>query len=53
MATRWETRETQLKRFMKIPIAKKMQWIVQMQQFLDRYSSPKVKQIRQQLRAGV
>ena len=50
MRFRWETEEEQLKRFMKIPAKKKLEWLREMNQFSSRYLSKKTRAVYLQLR---
>lgn len=50
MIFKWESEEDRLRRFMKIPPRKKLEWIYQMNVFLNKCATPKVKAIRRKLR---
>ena len=39
MIYKWESDEERLKRFMKIPLKKKMEWLRQMQEFTLKYTT--------------
>lgn len=50
MIFRWETEEERLSRFIKIPPKKKLEWLRQMNEFIDKFSSKNSRAIRQKLR---
>lgn len=50
MIFEWETHDQRLRRFMKISPQKKLEWLRQMQEFMLRTSSKRVKAIRLELR---
>jgi len=50
MTFEWETRKERVKRFMKIPALKKMEWLRQMNAFMIKTSSRKMMTIRLKLR---
>lgn len=50
MIFKWESEKERLLRFMKIPPRRKMEWLLQMAQFVDKFSSKKQKEIRRKLR---
>jgi len=52
LITKWETEEERLKRFMKIPAKKKLEWLYQINEFVNKFSSAGQKKIRQKLRAS-
>ena len=51
MIFRWERANERVARFMKIPAKQKLEWLLQMNEFIDRFSSKKQKTIRRKLRA--
>ena len=50
MIFEWETDEERLLRFMKIPPKKKMEWLNQMNRFLNKVSTKKQKDIYLKIR---
>jgi hypothetical protein len=50
MIFEWETEEEQLKRHMKIPAKKKLEWLQQMHELVVRSSSKRMMKIRWKLR---
>lgn len=50
MIFKWESDEARLLRHMKIPAKKKLEWLYQMNEFINRFSSKTQKKIRQRLR---
>ncbi len=50
MIDKWESEEDKLKRYMKIPPKRKLEWLYEMNRFVNECSSPKTKAIRQKLR---
>ena len=50
MITKWETQKERIKRFMKIPVRKKLEWLRQMQEFAQKTSSKSMLRFRQELR---
>jgi len=50
MIFRWENEKERLSRFMKIPPKKKLEWLRQMNEFINKFSSKRSKSIRQKLR---
>jgi hypothetical protein len=50
MIFKWETEEERLLRFTKIPPKRKMEWLRQMNEFIEKVSSKRDKRIRQELR---
>ncbi|MDO8662647.1 MAG: hypothetical protein Q7K98_05450 [Candidatus Omnitrophota bacterium] len=50
MIFKWETEEEKLSRYMKIPPKKKLEWLYEMNRFLDKYTPKKYKAIRHKLR---
>ncbi len=50
MISKWESQEERLLKFMKISAKKKLEWLLQMNEFLHRFSSKKQERIRQKLR---
>lgn len=52
MIFRWETKEERLLRFMKIPPAKKLEWLRQMNEFILKCSSKQDRLLRRKLRGA-
>ena len=52
MIFEWESEEEKLRRFMKIPPKKRMELMRQMNEFMNKYSSKRTREIRQKLRDG-
>ena len=52
MILKWESEEERLLRFMGIPAKKKLEWLLEMSEFLHRFSSRKQKRIRRKLRGS-
>ncbi len=50
MIFEWESDEARLSRYMKIPAKKKLEWLYQMNEFVNKFSSKKQQKIRQRLR---
>jgi len=50
MIFNWESEEERILRFMEIPPKKKLEWLYQMNKFLNKYSPEKNKMIRKELR---
>ncbi|MCK5242392.1 hypothetical protein KAR34_08065 [bacterium] len=50
MIFKWETEEQRLLRFMKIPPKQKLEWLHQMNKFINKCSTKRTKIIRQKLR---
>ncbi|MFA4854528.1 MAG: hypothetical protein WC616_04165 [Candidatus Omnitrophota bacterium] len=50
---KWETEEERLLRHMKIPPKKKLQWLYEMNKFLDKYTPKKYKAMRRKLREAL
>jgi hypothetical protein len=50
MITKWETEEEKLSRYMKIPAKKKLEWLYQMNKFINKFSSKKTIKIRRAMR---
>jgi len=50
MIFRWENENERLLKFMRISPKKKLEWLLQMNEFLHRFSSKKRERIRQKLR---
>ena len=50
MIFKWETEDERILRFMGIPIKKKLEWLYEINKFLNKFSSAKVRKIRQKLR---
>ena len=50
MITKWETSDERVKRFMKIPPIKKLEWLRQWHEFLVKTSSKETLAIRRKLR---
>ena len=50
--TKWETEEERLTRFMKIPAKKKLEWLYQINEFVNKFSSSSQKKLRQKLRSS-
>lgn len=50
MIFKWESDEKRLLRLMKIPAKKKLEWLYQMNVFVNKFSSEKQKKLRQSLR---
>lgn len=50
MIFKWESEEERLLKFMKISPKKKLEWIRQMNEFIDKFSSKRTKIIRRKLR---
>lgn len=50
MIFEWESDEARLLRHMKIPVKKKLEWLYQMNEFINRFSSKKQQKIRQRLK---
>ena len=53
MFDKWETQQERLKRFMKIPPRKKMEWLQQMNEFTLKTSSKRTMAIRRKLREKI
>jgi len=51
MIYKWETKDERILRFMNIPAIKKLEWLYEMNKFLNKFSSEKIKKIRRKLRA--
>jgi len=49
---KWETSEDKLLRHMSLSPKQKLEWLWEINQFLFKYSTPKVRRIRQRLRQG-
>jgi len=47
---KWESESERLKRFMKIPPKKKLEWLYQMNEFITKYSSKHSISLRRKLR---
>ncbi len=50
MIFEWESEEERLLRFMRIPPQKKMEWLRQINEFSNKYSSKQTRAIRRKLR---
>jgi len=50
MIFKWETEEERLRRFMRIPARKKLEWLYEMNKFMQQFSSMQQGKIRQKLR---
>lgn len=50
MIFEWESDKARLLRHMKIPAKKKLEWLYQMNEFVNKFSSKKQQKIRQRLR---
>ncbi len=50
MIFKWESEEERLLKFLRIPAKRKLEWLLQMNEFLHRFSSKKQERIRQKLR---
>lgn len=50
MVYKWETEDERALRFMKIPVKKKLEWLYEMNKFLDKFSSAKIRRIRRKLK---
>ena len=50
MTDQWESRDEKLLRYMKIPPKKKMEWLKEMNESLDRLSTRRLRRIRQKIR---
>ncbi len=50
MRFEWETERERIERLMKIPPIKKLEWLYEMNEFMNKYSSKKTKAIRRKLR---
>jgi len=50
MIFRWENEEERLSKFMRISPKKKLEWLLQINEFLHKFSSKKKERIRQKLR---
>lgn len=50
MILKWETEEQRILRFMHIPAKKKLEWLYQMNIFMSKISSKKIKAIRKKMR---
>jgi len=48
----WETEEGRLKRHLRLSPKQKLQWLWQINEFVHKYSTPEIRQIRQRLRQG-
>lgn len=46
----WESEEERLKRYMKIPPSKKMEWLFEMYQMVKKTSNKNLRKIRRELR---
>ena len=53
MISKWESEDEKLLRFMKIPARKKLEWLYQMNQFINKFSSKKTLKIRRAMRASL
>lgn len=49
MITVWESKKDRLKRFMAISPKKKLEWLLQMNEFSNKFTPKKNKKIRQKL----
>ena len=47
---KWETEKERMMRFIKIPPKKKLEWLLGMQKFIWKTSSPRMRTLRQKLR---
>ncbi|MCX5677833.1 MAG: hypothetical protein NTY76_01850 [Candidatus Omnitrophica bacterium] len=52
MIFQWESEEDRLLRFMKIHPTKKLEWLLQMNEFVYKFSSKRQKKLRRKLRAA-
>lgn len=50
MIFKWETEDERALRFMSIPVKKKLECLYEMNKFLNKFSSVKIRKIRQKLR---
>jgi hypothetical protein len=50
MTFRWETEDERLLRSMKIPPKKKLEWLREMQEFMEKCSTKRTMRIRKKLR---
>ncbi len=50
MIFKWETEDERILRFMRIPVKRKLEWLYEMNKFLNKFSSEKIRKIRQKLR---
>ncbi len=50
MTFEWESEEERLLRFMRIPPKKKLEWLYQINEFINKYSSKQSRVIRRKLR---
>lgn len=50
MIFKWETEDERIFRFMKISVKKKLEWLYEINEFLNKFSSKKIKKIRQKLK---
>ena len=50
MIFKWESQEERLLKFMRIPTKKKLECLLQMNEFIHKFSSKKQERIRQKLR---
>jgi hypothetical protein len=48
--SKWESEEERLLKFMKIPAKKKLEWLYQMHQFINKFYSKRKKKFFQKLR---
>mgnify|MGYP003395194247 CR=1 FL=1 len=51
MIFKWETEDERVIRFMKITARKKLEWLYEINVFLNKFSSEKIKKIRRKLKA--
>ncbi|MFC1594448.1 hypothetical protein ACFL38_03885 [Candidatus Omnitrophota bacterium] len=52
MIYKWETELERTARFMKIPAKKKLTWLLQMNRFIEKFSSKQLQEIRKKIREG-
>jgi len=50
MIFKWETEDERILRFMNIPVTKKLEWLYEMNKFLNKFSSERTKKIRRKLK---
>ena len=50
MTFEWESEKERLLRFMRIPPRKKLEWLYQINEFINKYSSKQSRAIRRKLR---